>query len=407
MKAIVQGGGRRGRSNAPYVPPIAAQQIVADGVWTWYNEPRAIYHDGKTYIGWVNSSGDVGVTEFTHATEAASSFTLRAAMGVDDHNNPALYMRSDGKLLAAYSKHNTDSTNRRRLATNAGSTAAFDAEQTLTDTEVCYNNLSYLSVPGRLFNEYRSGASTTRPRKRFVSTDEGSTFGAGASWINNTGARPYTKSCTNGSNRIDFLITTGHPRDVASSLYHAYLLVDAEGVETFYTSGGTSIGASIAPSDGTTVYDGTTVDGWNWDITYGEDGHPRVLFAKFPSTTDHRYMFSRWTGTEWTTPVEICAAGTYLYLAEDNYSGGMCFDGVNPDHVYVSVQVSGQWEIQEWRTADRGATWSKHRDITTGSSVKNCRPWSPRSHDGRLAVLWWRGTYTTYTNYSTTIWGAG
>ena len=389
------------------VAPLTAQSLVADGCWTWFNDARAIYADGSTYIGWINASGDVGVTKFDHESESASSFTLKANLEIDDHDNPALYMRADSKLLAAYSKHSGDSVTRVRVASTAGSVAAWGTEQSLTNSEsVCYANLNKLSSIGKLDCEFRSGIGAERPRKRWASTDDGSTWGAASTWISQAGQRPYTKSCSNGVDRIDFIVTTGHPNESASSVYHAYMQLDA-GVEKFYKSDGTLIGTSMGPSDGTTVYDGSTVDGWVWDITYGADGHPRVLFARYPTTSDHRYMFARWTGSAWTTPVEIVAGGTYLYAAEANYSAGMCFDGNDPTRVYVSAQVSGQWEIQEWRTTDNGATWAKHRDITSGSAVKNCRPWSPRGHDGKIAVLWWRGTYTSYTNYSTAIWGAG
>lgn len=388
------------------VSPMDPAELVANGVWTWFNEPRAIYDSGVTYIGWITSGGSVGVTSFTHADESLSSFTLRASMETDDHDNPALYMRSDGKLLAAYAKHSTDGFGRYRIATNAGSIAAWDAEQTLSDSFVGYANLHYLTDSDLLYWHYRSGNTATRPRKGWASDDEGSSWGAGSNWINQTSQRPYTKTCNNGS-RVDMVVTTGHPNEAATSIYHAYMEPSGGSLQ-FYESDGTLIGASMAPADGTLIYDGSSVDGWVWDITYGADGHPWVLFARYPSTTDHRYMFSRWTGSAWTTPVEICAAGTYLYAAEAYYSGGLCFDGNDPTRVFVSVQDGSAWEVQEYRTDDDGATWSKYRDITSGSgSVKNCRPWSPRGHDNKLAVLWWRGTYTTYTNYSTAIWGAG
>jgi len=385
---------------------MTAREIVANGVWTWFNEPRAIYNDGKTYIGWINSSGDVGVTEFDHSAESASSFTLNSAMEVDDHDNPGIYLRSDGKLLACYSKHNADNLQRYRIASTAGSITGFAAEQTIAETSPCYADLHYLSENTSLYWGYRQGNSTQRDRMRRVSTDSGSTWGSGADWITETNARPYYKSCGNGVDRIDFVMTNGHPNEVAASVYHAYMELDA-GTEKFYKSDGTYIGTTMAPGDGTLIYDGSTKDGWVWDISYGSDGHPRVLFTKYESTTDHRYMFSRWTGSAWTTPVQICAAGTHLYSPEVYYSGGMCFDGNSVNKVYVSVQVGSYWELQEYQTTDNGATWSKQRDITSGSSVRNCRPWSPRGHDVKLAVLWWRGTYTTYTNYSTAIWGAG
>jgi hypothetical protein len=328
-------------------------------------------------------------------------------MEADDHDNPALYVRSDGKILAAYSKHNdAGNVHRIRISTNAGDISAWGTEINPPVTVPSYANPHYLSESGLLYVGFRSGSGSTRPQQRITSSDEGATWGTAADWITKADARPYVKACSNGTNRIDLFLSTHHPNEGAASLYHCYMQLDA-GVEKFYQSDGTLIGTSTEPENGTLIYDGATLDGWCYDITYGADGRPRVLFTKYESTTDHRYMFSRWTGSVWTTPAQIVSGGSYLYAAEANYSGGMCFDGANPDRVYASVQASGQWEIQDWRTTDSGATWNKWRDITSGSSVKNCRPWSPRGHDGALSVLWWRGTYTSYTNYSTAIWGAG
>jgi hypothetical protein len=238
-------------------------------------------------------------------------------------------------------------------------------------------------------------------------TADFSTWDTQRTWITQTGQRPYVKAINNGVDRIDFFFTNCHPNEGASSVYHCYMQLDA-GVEKFYQSDGTYIGTGpVTPADATLIYDGSSVDSWVWDITRGADGHPRVLFARFPSTTDHRYMFSRWTGSAWTTPVEITTAGPYLYAAEANYSGGICFDAADPDTVYLSKQVGSVWELSEWVTGDSGATWSKVRDIDNGVSSRNCRPFSPRNHNGELAVVWWRGTYTSYTSYSTSIWGAG
>lgn len=386
--------------------PIAPHELVADGVWTWFTEPRAVVSSDSTYIGWINSSGDAGVSKVLHSDLSVSSFTLRAAMQIDDHNNAAVHLRADGRVVAAYCRHPDSGADRHRvrITTNPGDVSAWGAEINPVANDPTYANL--FAIGSRLFLNFRDGASTTRKQSRLASDDGGATWGSAADWITKTGERPYIKVACNGT-RMDFLISTGHPAEVASSIYHAYMQPDGGGTEYFYQSDGTLIGTTMEPEQGTLIYDGSSVRAWCWDITYGNDGHPRVLFARFPSTTDHRYMTARWTGSAWTTPVEVCAGGSHLYSPEVYYSGGMCFDGNDPTRVFASVQVSGQWEIQEHRSADNGATWAKHRDITTGSAVRNIRPYSPRGHDGRIAVLWCRGTYTTYLNYATAIWGAG
>jgi hypothetical protein len=101
--------------------------------------------------------------------------------------------------------------------------------------------------------------------------------------------------------------------------------------------------------------------------------------------------------------------GGPLYAAEEFYTPGICFDGTTTDVVYLSKWVSGVTEIQEWHTADSGATWSKYRDITTGttSGLANFRPFSPKGHDGTLACLWCYGRYTDFNDWETAIMGVG
>jgi len=67
-------------------------------------------------------------------------------------------------------------------------------------------------------------------------------------------------------------------------------------------------------------------------------------------------------------------------------------------------------QIQEWATSDNGATWAKSRDITTGGSANNplkARPIGVKDSDGRVRVVWWQGTYTSFVNYSTSMRASG
>lgn len=395
------------------VSAIAPQEwfdVVPDGVWSWFTDPRAVFRNGATYIGWVNSAGTCGISKLVHSTGSVTHFSLSAtAMENDDHNNTAIQFLPDGRILALYCKHNDTAGLRYRISTNPEDISDWGSEALLgaVTLPVTYSNPHYLNAVGKTYVWYRSGeGGGIGPKPTNCRAFDGTTWDAERTWITNTNARPYLKSVNNGIDRIDFVFTNGHPRDTPCSVYHCYMQLDA-GVEKFYKTDGTLIGTGpVTPADATLIYDGSSIDGWVWDITYGHDGHPRVLFARFPTTTDHRYMYARWTGSVWTAPVEITSGGTYLYLAEANYSGGMCFDTQNPDVVYLSKQVGSYWEVQEWSTPDGGLTWAKARDITSASTVRNCRPYSPRNHDGRCAVLFWRGTYSTYINYNTAIKGA-
>lgn len=49
------------------------------------------------------------------------------------------------------------------------------------------------------------------------------------------------------------------------------------------------------------------------------------------------------------------------------------------------------------------------RDITTNSlpNIINGRPYSPKNHDGKIAVVWWRGPYAGWERcFNTNIWCA-
>ena len=91
---------------------------AADGGWTWFTDPRAVYYNGKAYFGYVDNSGNICIRTYTHATATVSAETvLHAALQVDDHANPSILIRdSDKKLLVFYSSHD-DTTMRLQIST--------------------------------------------------------------------------------------------------------------------------------------------------------------------------------------------------------------------------------------------------------------------------------------------------
>lgn len=393
-------------------------QITANAVWTWFTDPRAVHYNGATYIGWITTAGSVGISKFVHATRAVTSFTLSANLQADDHNNPAIEILPDGKVAAFYCKHNDATGHRYRVSTNPEDISAWGAETLISSgitLPVTYANPRRLSQdPDRLWLFYRAGAGgSTNNGLHYKTTTDLASWGAQvAVWKNVAGGAvtPYYKHIADGVKRIHFVATDRHPVEGQSSVYHWYMELDASNVPHWYKSDGSEILTALphGPSAATLVSDGSTVRRWIWDIAIGTDGHPSILGTRYPNNdgTDIRYMHWRWNGSAWVE-TEILADGTGLYSPEIYYAGGICFDSLDSSRVYLSAPVNGIREIQEWRTLDNGSTWAKVRNITgnTASGVLNARPYSPRSHANDLAVLFWSGTYTTFTNYSTNVRG--
>jgi hypothetical protein len=130
-----------------------------------------------------------------------------------------------------------------------------------------------------------------------------------------------------------------------------------------------------------------------------------IVFARFPSETDHRYLYARWTGTEWAVNEITPAGGT---IRGDGlrpyYSGGLTLDHEDPSRVYLSRNVgAGAWRVETWTTADGGASWTSQAVST--AAEKNVRPISPRmsAFDDDLGVIWMRGEYPDYVNYKTEV----
>lgn len=396
---------------------FSEKSIAADGIWSWFSDPRAVCYNGATYVVAVNRFGSVQVYKWVHATNTVTAFTLYAFLETDDHNNAAVHVLPDGRIICFYCKHNDSTGHRYRISTNPEDISAWGAEVVLSTgitLPVCYANPVRLSQDAsKLWLFYRSGpgGSADNGLACKTTTDLATWTSQEAIWKNVAGGAitPYYKLISDGAKRVHFVATSRHPVEGQSSIYHFYMELDVSNVPHWYKTDGTEILTALphSPSTATLVYDGATVRGWIWDIAIGADGHPRILGTRYPANdgTDIRYMHWRWSGLAWIE-AEITTAGTGLYSPEVFYAGGICFDSSNPNVGYMSKPNGAYREIQMWRTFDSGQTWVKQYDITEGSSATNARPYSPINHHADMRVVWWRGTYTTFTNYNTSIKGA-
>lgn len=423
--------------------------LVPDGAWTWFNDPRALFHNGKLYVGYVRAGdGKTALSVFDPATGQATNLWSSGFTELDDHNNPGLLAKSDGRLLAVYARHNTGKyySYRASATTNPTTGVGWDAESSIPNSGagMTYANLFQLSgEDGKIYNFCRN--LNFNPTI-YTSIDGGTNWSRPQLFIK-TGSRgnirPYVKYSTDSKGRIDFLYTDGHPHDLANSLYHLFYTNNA-----FYRTDGSFVTnyADLpiqhdAGQRGSVIYQFSNADttnftdhiptgrAWCWEIASQSNGAPVCVFSvqrDFSSLggrdwKDDRiyYYYARWTGTNWQKRF-IAQAGRPLYAAEEDYAGGICIDPVEPNTVYISsnaqdpfnltsitnisLRANNRYELWRGVTTNGGSAFSWSQ-VTGNSTADNLRPYIPRRNGGEPCVIWFRGNYTAYTSYACSVVG--
>ena len=425
-------------ADAPAAPAPGARAPVVlepDGGWCWFQDPRALVHEGRVVVGSVASGrhdpdrkGDVQVTTWELDSGRCTTVELADRLELDDHDAPALHLRSDGRWLAVYARHGSDRLVRWRLSERPGDAGSWGTEHTLEATGegrgVTYSNLHRaLWGDGRplLLDFFRGDGWDPNV---LVSQDEGQTWERAGRLLGGPG-RPYLRYAGDGES-VHFIATEQHPRDCDNSVWHGVLRAGR-----VHASDGTALGsvgdAPLRPEDLTRVFQGgPDAVAWTADLELDAVGRPVALFtiqtdgAGLPSRQgglDHRLGYARWDGERWSVHA-IAHAGTRLYPGEDDYTGLGALDPDDPGVVYLSTDAdpaSGQplvsaadgrrhRELFRGTTLDGGASWTWIQ-LTTDSTADNLRPIVPARSGGRTALLWLRGELRTYTDYDLEIVG--
>jgi hypothetical protein len=419
------------------VNDVAGSMITFNdnGAWSWFEDERAIIDIGANKLivssvangagtGGAARSGDVEVESLDLTTHNVASFTLHDALQADDHDSAALWRRSDGRYVASYSTHGSDTLTRFRISTNPGDITAWNAEQTFTQgAGATYSNLHFLSADnggaGRLYDISRT---VDLDPHVIVSTDQGQTWGAAGRLLNwplpvgdpkytgTDGSRPYLKYASNGVDEIHFITSTDHPRGYDNSIY-AGVIKNGKVYDSFGNVVDDNLfdGTAQKPTDYTTVFNTDTSPlsyAWTTDLALDAQGRPYALFTarNGSDSLDHRFLYARFTGTQWDVH-EIAKAGGYLYASENDYTGLGALDPSNPDRLFISSKIDprtqatmAHYEIFEGTTTNGGANWT-WSPITFNSTVDNLRPIVPKWDADHTALLWMRGTYSSYTSY--------
>jgi hypothetical protein len=433
-----------------------------NGAWSWFEDERVIVDTaagaaGKIIVSSVayvdDGNGeactlssrdcDVEVVSYDIATKTVSSpFTLSDGLQADDHDSAGLLKLPDGRYLASYSKHSNDRLVRWRVsavgdATSWGAQDSFSVNPNTQSGGTTYSNLYSLSESGDIFNFHREagpeGGYDPHYLKWNYATDDEFTYGGrlltGPEGNVGSNDRPYLRYTSNGVDRIDFITTDAHPRNLLSnSVYHGYLEYEGSGIYGVYKSDGTRLGplssdntSPYKASDFTPLLVGNTVTpangllmtrGWGTDIQLDTSNQPYAVFTARvnDNSSDHRFFYARHTAGGWNVH-ELAKAGGGLYSPENDYTGLVALDPHNPNRLFMSSNIDPRtnssmprYEIFEGTTSNGGEDWS-WQPITYNSTVDNLRPIVPKWDGEHTALLWMRGTYTTYEIYDLDIVG--
>ncbi|MCF7669686.1 MAG: BNR repeat-containing protein [Verrucomicrobia bacterium] len=396
-----------------------AVTLCTNGGWCWYQDPRAITDGDKIIAGSVSSpGGDIQVTGWDTASGRFTTTMLHEGLQSDDHAVPAFALLPDGRYLAAYSKHGNDRSMRFRVSSEPSKLKEWDKEIKVdAGAGVTYANLLILGNGKRFYNFHRGIGWDPN----YLVSTNGTDWSYGGRLLAGPG-RPYLKYASDGLNKIHFITTEQHPRDFDNSIYHGFISNN-----TVYRSDGTRVTSlsgskksAATPSDFTQVFEGDMDNvAWTIDIELDAEGNPYIAFSvqKNRDDQDHRYYYARWSDNGWHVN-QMTYAGSCLYDPENDYTGLVALHPDDPNVVFISADahpVTGEplisaadgkrhYEIFEGRSSDAGRTW-EWEPITMNSTEDNLRPIVPAWDRPKTALLWLRGSYSTYTDYRLRVMG--
>jgi len=394
--------------------------ITADGAWSWFSDPRAMYVDGRLVACWVRSDGVLQFGEWIQSYGRSAVSDLEYGFPPDDHNCPALIRTSDGRLTVFFAGHAETSqpVMSRTTAIPGDFSRWLEPRPIPTNTRggggVTYANP--LPVPGftdRAYVMWRGGNW-----KPTFSIGEYDPERAGWEWsdahtlVAASGGRPYARYRPFRSESIGVAFTNGHPRDKDNNVYFALIKPDSRGWPVAYHSDGSRErevpGAVTSTVTADVVYDRVAEggdDSWVWDVAFKADGTPVVAYATFTSRTSHMYHWACYSDSAWVSHVLLDDAGasiadTTIHYPQYYYSGGIALDPNDPCVVYLSRRNDvGGWDIEQWTTRDDGESWTSV-PITSNEMVDNVRPFVPWGcPEGTHIVMWMSGRYDFYKSH--------
>jgi hypothetical protein len=386
---------------------------LGSGDWTYFTDPRVVSLGGAVYTGWISTSGRVTVAKFVPSTGRHHTVVV-GSTGVDDHNNPSLLVREDGRLMVFFSPHSGYVEPRGRVsrlyyrvATRRHSIARWGPTHHLpvnAPGRLGYTYPNPIALPGgRIWLSWRGGRWLPT-----YSIYKGGRWAPAHEIVHGPdGQRPYAKYAAGPAGRgvVHMAFTETHPSE---SRTHVHYLQYRLGRGFFRADGRRAGSAGDLPltgdrSDLVRRYHASDGRAWVMDVADDGAGRPVIVYSVGFGRSRQAFRFARWTGERWLDRRITSAYGTVRHGRRAGLfqTGGIVLDHRDPSIVYLSRIVGDRGRIEAWRTADGGRTWERLRRLSPAG--QNCyRPAAPVSGSQRV-VLFVCGYQSHWKQYATTI----
>lgn len=395
--------------------------FMYNGGWCWFQDPRVIIQNGQLIIGGVagNGRGEAAVGIYDLKKDnILGRVVVHESFDRDDHNSPVFYVRPDGSLLTMYARHSKENKHYYRIS-SVDNYLEWSEEKNITHNHhVTYMNLYHLEDEGVLYNFYRG----MEWNPAFVKSDNhGDSWSESKHFIKNEVSgvqRPYARYTADNKKTIGISFTDAHPRDFGNSLYYVefrdgnFYRADGSFIKNFDKDG------AIAPSEVERIFQGggggfrsmelsAEKSAWTSSIQFDDQGHAHIAYTLYITNTDQRYRLASWNGEKWIDR-EIAYAGTRLYDLEASYTGLVALDPEDPGHIVISSDVNpstgeplgGKHQIfRAHVNLDDNKDSIHWEQLTYDYERHNIRPIIVNDEE-HSAILWLRGQYNTWVDYS-------
>lgn len=370
-----------------------------NGGYSWWVYPNIVKNNNKTYMSYVKSTKETEIAMYDHILKTRKKFTLQVDEVADEHNSAAICVMPDGKILSAYTKHNTESKIYIRRTVNAEDISVFETPIELaTGGNTTYAQLIYMNDKYFLF--YRVNSTTWAIR----ASNDGIIWSSEKIFL--TAPAQYYMRAVPYNNNVIRILTIGHPKySTDHNIRYVAFYPGSNEFKVFNSvvvgnrTDGTglplvasSLPVIFAPTSNARLFDTSCYPDTISDIT--------IAHASFSDSNDCVYQVTKGNSADGFITSTVCNAGKPLETpAGDNYYfGGMWFEYKNDKVIYVARESNGTWYIEKYITTDY-LTWTLSKVIATDTK-KLHRPCIPF---GGGNLVWETGDYTNFTNYDSKV----
>lgn len=398
--------------------------LTSNGAWSFFGDPRAVRSGDRTFVGWATGGANVQIGSIRDGSENVRTHTLTPNLGTrDDHNNPGLFLRKDGRITAFYSPHSGTKLPRVGVSRlyyttmkEPGNVDSWSSVRTIPTNTSGGLGFTYPNpVPlnnGGIYLAWRGG--------NWMPTF---TFTAGNGWakarsvvrIKGDGgfppSRPYAKFAAGNDGSVLIAYNTDHPHYSHTSQYFVryrpgkgYFRADGKKIAGPY--------AAVKPWRADTVQTAKS-HGNTWVMDVAEDAkkRPVVLYmAGYQGREQMVYYVARFEKGRWKHR-RIATTGWITGVHNPKQYGfyptsGASIDHGDPSTVYISriVDSTRLLAVEKWDLKDPDNFDSQWRVARLNPKGTNCfRPADVRgAPPGNVAMMcgkygdwrrFWTGIY--------------